>query len=141
MPNKPKGNIRYRLSPEVAAELALLRNGGGYRSWDDFFTAMARKWRQPTDELTPSGVKAGFKLLHAELKELGNLCRNILREAEGQAAILESLHSTQEQTHVLLQQFTALLFIAFGEDELSKGTSAPSGSLNKLQKRIRKRSG
>lgn len=144
MPNQPKGNLRYRLTPEVAAELNFLRVIGRYDSWDDFFSAMTRKWKAGANELAPTKVKAEFEAVRAQLRQLEALYGVLLRNMDVQSAILagmmdavQGIHAAQEESQGLLQQFTSLLSIAFGPEEMKP--DVPLAAMSKLERRIRMR--
>jgi hypothetical protein len=110
--------FNWRVSEQVAAELAHARREVGCRSWDEFFPALLRKWYENSDSSSRNVESSATKLkeLQQSIDRLPPQIKAIHGIVESQGETVESILHEKAQISELIRRFNALLSLALGID-------------------------
>lgn len=132
--------VRYHVSEATAAKLSLVRREGNYRSWDEFFTAVVRKF-DDTPPISPARLEAkDLKMVLTKLDTHRDFLLKILGTQESRDGLFSGLQAGLEEVQQTLVAIRGLLEVALGgNDKIGEPAAQSGGVTSRLRQRLEKR--
>ncbi len=124
--NSTTSRPRWRISEELAAELAHERRQSNFRSWEEFHRDLLRRWRENPDaspskellkEIEAIVESVVSRVAEVQCAEFNAKLDTLVSHAESQSLINGVLQAAQQNSESINQRIHDLLARAFQEGE------------------------
>jgi hypothetical protein len=133
--------IQWRVSENVRDQLEFLRGNGGFRSWDEFFTALISRWEEKRGIPSQEEPLFGFKKVELKLDELRKVLEtkndNLQRCSEASSENIQTIIESQEHSIDLLIKIQAFMSLVASLSEADFSRTERT-YINPAQEMIRK---